>query len=177
MTGGLAKRYIQPLFEVARQKDMLDTVEADLLSITETLQSSPELKKLLFNPAESRAAKRKMLEGIFPGVSPYTMNFLRLLVDKNRADVLLTAHKLYVQLLNAQRGVTVGVVESAAPLSEDDFAGLLISLSERFKGALKLERRIDPALLGGVRVRIGNTVLDNSLQNKLTRLRSVFLRE
>ncbi len=177
MTGILAKRYILPLFEVAVKKNALDAVEADLKLITDTLKSSPELKKIIFNPAETRTTKWKIIESLFSDISPITKNFLHLLVYKNRAEILLTASKLFTTFINEHKGLKVGIVESVIPLSDTDLNTLKDILNIHFKGNIKLENKLNPSLLGGVRVQIGNTVIDNSLRNKLVRLKSELLRE
>lgn len=173
----LARRYVQPLFEVAKEKEQLDRIGQDLADLDELLAASPELKGFLSDPSVERADKRGVLDQIFAEASPYTRNYLRLVVDKNRTDILRQTNRLFKELVAADKGVNSGVVESAAPLKDDQLANIKAVLEKRFKTKLALEPRIVPELIGGLRIQVGNTLIDDSIRNRLNNLRRVLAGE
>ena len=178
MRGGvLARRYVQPLFEVAREKDELERIYDDLKSLDQALSDSPELKGYLSDPSIEKHDKKSVLEKIFEGASIYTLNFMRVLIDKNRPEVLWVAYPLFRDMLNEHRGISTGVVETAVTLEDADFSKIKSALESRFESRLDLERKVNPDLLAGLRVRIGNVVLDGSVRNRLTRLKEMLVAE
>ena len=119
--GGLARRYVQPLFEVAKEKDQLDAIFGDLEALDTTLKQSPELKVLLADPSRDRQAKKNVVEQIFSEASQYTLNFMRVVIDKNRNEIFDSAYKLFKEMLNHHRGVIPGEIETPEPLDEVDY--------------------------------------------------------
>jgi len=169
--GSLTRRYVQPLFEVALEKDILDKITKDLKLLDDTLCSSPELKSFLNNPSIERRAKRDAIEIIFKDVSLYSMNFMRLIIDKNRIEVLLVAYSMFQEMIDIERGVIKGTVLSAVPVDDDLFKEIKRSLETRFDSKLELRRDVDPGILGGLRIQVGNTVMDASVKGRLERLK------
>ncbi len=172
-----ARRYVLPLFEVARDHNVLDVVAADLKALDNALSATPELGAFLAAPTIERSVKRAALEAIFANASSFTLNFLRGVVAKNRSEVLHYAYRIYKGLLDAYRGVTPGLVETATPVDEATFASVVKAVSERFGGKIELQRQVDPSLIGGVRVRVGNQVIDASVKGRLEKLRTTLTGE
>lgn len=171
----LARRYVQPLFEVARDKDELERIYDDLKSLDQAFSGTPKLKGYLSDPSVEKHDKKSVLEKIFAGASKYTLNFMRVAIDKNRSEVLWQAYPLFRDMLNEHRGIQLGVVETAVTISDEDFAKIKSTLENRFESGLDLDRKVNPDLLGGLRVRIGNVVLDGSVRNRLTRLKELLV--
>ena len=170
--GGITRRYIEPLFEIAVEKGIEDRISEDLKLFDDTIVENPELKKFLFNPSMDRKAKRTVIEKLFADSSKYTLSFLRVVIDKNRPNILLEAYSLYSALLNKHRGITTGKIETAVPLEENTLKQVKENLEKRFKCTLELECTTDPSLMGGILVRVGNTVLDGTIRGRLQRLKS-----
>lgn len=177
MSVSLARRYVQPLFEVACDQDALDDVAADLRSLGEALSGSPELRGFLAGPTIARSAKRAALDAIFKDAAPCTRNFLRVVIEKSRTDILLLASRLFDDLVRAHRGFTHGVVESAVPVDESAFSDIESAVAKRFGGKVSLERKVEPRLIGGVRVQVGNSLLDASIRGRLEKLKGVLAGE
>lgn len=173
--GGLARRYVQPLFEVALEKGELEGIYNDVALLDRTLKESPDLWNFLANPSIGRQAKKTLVEKIFADCCIYTLNFLKVVIDKNRPEVLRAAYHIFTGMLNVHRGVIPGVVESAVPLDDADLSYIKRILESRFESRLELKQRVDPVLLGGVRVRIGNTVIDGSVKGRLERLKTALI--
>lgn len=174
---GLARRYIQPLFDVAQEKGELEKITSDLAQLDEILAQSTELRGLLADPSVERSTKRSVVEEIFKDASMYTLNFMRLVIDKNRTGLFRIAYRIFRELIDKSEGITTGQVESAIPLSDEVFEKVKTGLESRFNYKLELERVVIPELIAGLRVRIGNLVIDGSLHGRLERLRSILAGE
>jgi len=172
LSGILARRYVQPLFEVAQEKNELERIAGDLAALDQALQESAELKGFLSDPSIGRKAKRTLVEKVFAEASSYTLNFMRVVIDKNRPEILGMSYRLFTDMLNIHRGVALGVVETAVPLDDTAFNKVRKMLEARFGCKLELERKIDPGLLGGLRVRVGNNVIDGSVRGRLEGLKA-----
>lgn len=173
MSRKLARRYVQPLFDVGSEKDLLDQIASDLELVDTTLKEANDLRGFLFDPSIERQTKKDVLKKLFPKVSPFSLNFLRVIVDKNRPVVLDDAYPLYREMLNEQRGITTGVLETAVPLDETSYQKVRKSLEKRFNKKLDLDQVVSPDLIGGIKVRIGNVVLDSTVRGQLGSLRKV----
>lgn len=177
MSASLARRYVLPLFEVARDKKILDKVSSDLKLLSDTLLASPELRTFVDSPTIERSVKRKVFDEIFKDAANYTRNFLRVVIDKKRSEIFLLASRIFDDLVSKHRGETHGVVQSAQPLDDTAFAEIEKDVAKRFDGRVILERTVDPALLGGIRVQVGNQVIDASVRGRLEKLKSVLAGE
>jgi len=174
--GGIARRYVEPLFEVALEQNLADQIAEELKLFDGALKEHLEFRKFLLNPSLDRRTKKTALDELFAQASNYTLNFMRVVIDKNRPEILTNAYSLFSELLNEHRGITSGVIETATPLDDDAFIKVKDILETRFKCKLDLEREVNPSLLGGVLVRVGNNVIDSSLKGQLYRLKSVMAR-
>jgi len=172
LSGSLARRYVQPLFEVAQEKGELERIASDLAALDQALHESAELKEFLANPSIQRKVKWILIEKVFAEASLFTLNFMRVVIDKNRPEVLGATYRLFTDMLNIHRGIAPGVVETAVPLDDAAFDNVKRTLETRFGCKLELERKIERNLLGGMRVRIGNNVIDGSVRGKLEDLKS-----
>ncbi len=166
-----------PLFEVARDKNLLDKVSGDLRHLNETLQSSEELRTFVDSPTIARSVKREVLGTLFKDASEFTLNFMRVAVDKKRSVIFLISSKLFDEMLSRHRGETHGSVQSAEALDDASFATIEKAVSSRFGTKVVLTRSIDKSLVGGVRVQVGNQVIDASIKGRLEKLKGVLAGE
>lgn len=169
--GGLARRYVLALFEVAKEKDVIDKVSADLQLLDETLKANSDLHIFLNNPSVLRRAKRSAMEELFKDASPYTMNLYRIVVDKNRTGIFDTSYKLFHDLVDNEKGIVRGVIHAAVKIEDDLFKQITETLEKNFNHKLELKTEIDLTLIGGLRVQIGNTVIDSSVKGRLNNLK------
>lgn len=169
--GGLARRYVQPLFEVAQEKNELEKVNADLKFLDAVFVEVPQVRSFLNDPSVARRVKHGAVENLFKDASPYTLNFMKVVIDKNRTLVFDVAYRMFKEYIDAARGVTIGTVESAVEIDEDLFANISSQVERRFNRKVDLERKVTPDILGGLRIQVGNTVLDSSVMGRLSRLR------
>jgi len=168
--GPVAMRYATALFELAREKGVLERVEADVARIDATL-AAPGGSTWLFDARVSEADKRRRLDELAVGLQPLTKNFLRLLLDKRRIGVLREIGAAFRRNVLAERNATEGVVESARPLGPGEMAELSAALGRLLGKTVDLEQRPAPGLVAGVRVFVDNKLIDQSAAGRLQELR------
>ncbi|ABB14418.1 ATP synthase F1 subunit delta [Carboxydothermus hydrogenoformans] len=171
----VAKRYASALFELAREKGAIDSISHDFEVLEKAIQETPDVKKVLDNPVLIPAAKKELLEKLFPDFNPITKSFLKLLVDKRREVYLPEIIALFAEKLREERGEMLVEVESAREL-KGDLSDLIKEKLSRLTGKkVTMKVRTNPDLIGGIVVRVGNKVYDGSIKNQLYRLkRSIY---
>jgi F-type H+-transporting ATPase subunit delta len=167
-------RWAQALFELAAEKNALERVERDVEFLAAEL-AAPHVAEHLFDARVPREVKRGRLERLKPHLHPLSYNFLCLLHDRGRLEVLRDLGPAFKALALARRGAVEGVVETARPLGAGELDSLSRALSRRLGKQARLETRLAPELLAGVRVWIDNKLLDQSASGRLERLRTKLL--
>lgn len=168
----LAGRYAAALFQAAAAKNEEQKVQADLGSAHKLLLDA---MSALRHPRVPPASKKKLLHDALAGkVGMTTLNFLDLLVDKKRFDLMVMIASVYARLAADKRGAAKAHVRTAAPLSPDALQQLTVKLKKFTGKEIELDVKEDPELIGGVTVKIGDWVLDSSLRGQLRRLRESF---
>lgn len=173
MTGDLsvARRYASALFEVAKKRGNVDGVAASLQEVVSAVQASRDLKSVLHHPLLPIEKKKAVLNGVFGGkVLPDVERFLFLVVEKQRATLFPQILSEFNRLVDEYRGEGDAEVISAVPLSAAQVAALQAQLSTRFGIKVRLNLRIDPNILGGLVVRVGDKFIDASVATRLDRL-------
>ncbi len=168
--GVTAKRHAQAVFQIAQERKELDRWQSDLESIAATL-SQPELAALLENPKIRFEEKARLVEGTLPGVSQLALNLVYLLVTRGRVALAGDIADEYQRLLDAHRGIEHVEVTTAVPLEEEQEGKLAKRLSSLTGKKVTLSTRVDPAIVGGLVARIGDSLLDGSTHSKLAALR------
>ncbi|MBL0385440.1 F0F1 ATP synthase subunit delta [Tumebacillus sp. ITR2] len=167
----VAKRYAEALFEVAQQQGNADTVQAELSAITDALKAHPELEQMLLHPSISTEVKKKQMNELFNGrVSAIVMNFIQLLLDRRRQEDLHSIAEEFTVLADKASGRVKVKVESATPLSEEEISTLKNTLGANGK-QIEVTATVNPALIGGAKVRVGDTVFDYTVAAQLERFR------
>jgi F-type H+-transporting ATPase subunit delta len=169
---GLAGRYAVALFELAREQDALDPVAGDLESLRAMLAASADLVRLIKSPVVSREDQARALEALAEraGLNDLTRRFLGLLAQKRRLFALPEIIDGYVAMLAEHRGEVGAELVSAVPLSEEQVAAIREKLAAWAGKEVRLASTVDPALLGGLIVRLGSRMIDASLRTKLHQL-------
>ena len=172
----VARRYAAALFEVARRDDAIDVVWADLTAIERELQSSSSLRDVLLHPLATQERKIYFADKAFGDrVSAATLSFLKLLVRKNREALIDLCIAEYRELVEALHNQVDAEASSAIPLTESQSSSLVSSLQVMTGKSVNLSQKIDPSVIGGVVVRIGDTIIDGSLRGRLRRLEEQLL--
>lgn len=170
----IAQRYAAALFEVAESRGQTQAVAEDLARLQAALGTA-EGRAYLSDPRVSAAKLGEQLGRALQGGSEVTRNFVRVLQERRRVAVLPDLHVEFMAHLRAKNGEAVARVETARPLSEADQAELRDQLARLTKKRIVLDVHDMPDLIGGVRVRIGNTLYDGSLLSELEALQQRLL--
>ena len=174
----VAKRYVRALFEVTEEQQVSDDVVDALQELEALYTSLPEFRNALGNPRIPPATKRDILLRVVGEDAPEAVRaFAGLLVDKSRVDVLRRCGRLFQGLLDTARGVRHAVVTTALPLADDQERQMASVLSRALGCEVLVNNRVDPSLVGGVAVRVGDMLLDGSLHQRLASLRQHLARE
>ena len=169
---GLAKEYGDGLYELARDERLLDELHTELLQIDALLKAEPDFLRLLSSRAIERDSRVKVVDDTFGGrAHHYVVNFMKLLVEKERIDCLPDSVKHFHKRYMDDLGIVEAFVTSAVPLTENDQEALRQKLERMSKKKVALIATVDAALIGGVRVEMDGRRYDNTIQNKLGRLR------
>ncbi len=162
-------RYAQALFELAEAQGALPAVESDLAGLKALVAESVDLRRLLISPAFSAEDKGKGLLAVAEkaGVAPLTLKFLGLLSANLRASALPVVATAFAQLAAEKRGAVAAEVTTALPLSAAQKKGVAAALRQALGKDPEITTRVDPSILGGLRVRVGSRLFDASLKSKL----------
>ncbi|MDQ0339417.1 F-type H+-transporting ATPase subunit delta [Caldalkalibacillus uzonensis] len=168
--GAVAKRYAKALFEVAKEKDELDLVKQELQNIQELLNQNPAFVQFLRHPLIEKQAKKEFIGKVFAGqLSQAMTGLLHLLIERDRENELEDIAAYYADLLNKERGVVDAVVTTVSPLSEEQEEQLRQVFGRITNKNVRLHPVVDPGILGGIKVKIGDRIYDGSVQGKLSR--------
>ena len=172
--GGLAGRYANAVFELARDQKAVDAVSSDLAGLRRAVETSPDLARLVRSPVFSAEDHAKALKAILEkmGAHPLTIKFVLLLAQKRRLFVLNQIITAYESLVAKSRGETEAEVTSARHLQDDEIAELKAVLKSKLGKEPRLHAKVDPTLLGGLIVKVGSRMIDSSLRTKLDGLRA-----
>ncbi len=174
-TGAVAARYARALFELAREQGQLERVEADVEHIARELDSPAAAAFLLSDRRVPAKERDRHLEALAAHLCPLTANFVRLLREKRRLEVLRELRDAFRQQLLAERGEAQGEVQSARELPPAALSELGQVLSRLLGKRVALEHRLQPELIAGVRVLVDNRLLDQSAAGRLEELRGRLL--
>ncbi|GIV58122.1 MAG: ATP synthase subunit delta [Rhodothermaceae bacterium] len=169
----VARRYAQALIDEASQEGQRAAVDADVAMLREVLTTSRELQLFFRNPAISRERKQAAVKALFEGrVAPLTLRFLHLLIEKRREALIDEVLAAYQDLRNEQEGIVEAEARVALPLDPASEQALVKALERMTDRRVRVYQKQDPALLGGLVVRVGDTVYDGSVRHQLATLRA-----
>jgi len=171
----IARRYATALMALAADDAAVERIGADLTVVGDILRGSPDLRLLLASPVVPSAKKRAILTELFARrVGRETMDLLELLMTKGRAQALADIIEFYHALVDERMGIVVANVVTAVPCAATQERALQERLERYSAKKVRMRMTTDERIRGGVRVRIGDTVLDASLAHQLDRLRDRF---
>lgn len=171
MMTALEKEYGDALYSLAREEDCLDPVLEGLTLAVDAFREEPGYLTLVQNPALPKPERLELLDRAFDGVHPYVRNLLKLLCERSDLALASGALEQFKALLYAQRGILPVEAVSAVPLTQEQRQALTDKLSAKTGKTILLENTIDPALLGGVKLRYEGRELDGTAAGRLSALR------
>lgn len=167
----IGRRYAQAYFDLAQEAGAVDVWGRELERVAEALDD-PEVALALANPRLRGEQRTRLIEALLRGTMPQAANLVRLLLEHGRIAALPQVVAHYRRLADRASGVVRAEVTTAVPVDETLTARIRRTLSERLGGAVETTVRQDPALLGGLVVRIGDRVIDASVRTRLQQLRA-----
>jgi len=168
----LARVYGRSLFEVARERGRLDLLREQLAQFADALNDNRELAIFFFSPYFSSVEKTQALGGLLQGADETLVNFLELLIDNHRMPVIFRIRQEYDRLWDEENRTLPVEITSAIALDEGTTESLGHTIGERADRKVTLTVRVDPEILGGIVIRVGNSILDASIRNRLEQLRT-----
>ena len=167
-----ARRYAEAAFEIGRADGTLDAWERDMATIGATMQH-PELRALMQHPAVPFADKERVLRKVMGrGVASAPINLILLMIRRGRPGAIDRMIERFTELLRRHRGVALAEVRTALPLDDGQRAELVSRLRTLTGSQVEVDETVDPDLIGGIAVRIGDQLYDATVRSRLERLRA-----
>jgi F-type H+-transporting ATPase subunit delta len=171
----ISLRYAQPLLELALEKGIADDINRDMELLRDSCDVSPELKAILRNPVIRGYKKLSILKAIFTkDVHPLTLSLFDVIDRRNREEILYTLSVEFIRLYKEHKGIAQATVISAVPLNDASRENLIAKLTEQLGKKIELTEQVDQALIGGLMIKVGNSLIDNSIRTGLKRLKMNF---
>jgi F-type H+-transporting ATPase subunit delta len=167
----IATVYARSLFDVAREQDKLDVVLEQLDEFTTALQSDQQLQVFFFSPYFSSQEKIEGLQRVLDGADETFLNFLAVVIEKHRMPALFRIRRAFQDLWQEHNKLLPVNVTSAVQLDQGTVDQIGERISQQTGRKVELSADVQPHILGGIVVRVGNQVLDASVRNRLERLR------
>ena len=166
-------RYAQALYDLAEQDGAVATVESDLTGLESLRIEAPDFKRMLDSPLLGHEDKAKGLLAIADaaGVSALTRKFLGLLSANGRAGALVAVASAFRRISAQKRGATAAEVTTAVPLTDAQRSGIAAALRQAIGRDPEIATRVDPAILGGLKVKVGSRLFDASLKTRLDQMK------
>lgn len=177
MAGLVAHNYADAMFEIAQEEKKLDAYMSQISSIMTSLDAEPEFMRLLAHPKMDKEQKKTMLEAVYGKVIDKTvLNFMKLLIDKSRFSHFMEIGLVFHDLYNEECGIEVAYVTTAKPLTETESKKITKILEDKIQKKVELVIVVDESLMAGIRVKIGDQVIDNTASTRLANLKEMVVR-
>jgi ATP synthase F1 delta subunit len=163
--------YARSLFEVAREADNLDAVRDQLIQFAEAIDENRDLQVFFFSPYFSTQEKKDGLKALLDDADPTLTNFLELLLEKHRMPAIFRIRRQLDRLWEEENRLLPVQVTSATKLTKSTLAQIGERIGEQTGRRVELTSRVEPDILGGLIVQVGNSILDASIANRLEQLR------
>lgn len=168
----VVRRYAVALLNHAQKAGTVDAVTADMKSLAGAIAQSGQLAAFLNHPLVAGDKKKALVDKAFGGmVSATVVDFVKLLIDKRRIDALQLVIAEFVALVREHKNIAAAEVVTAVPLTDAQRKALEAALEKRTGKDIEIHEIVDASVMGGVSVRIGDTILDGTVRSQLERLR------
>ena len=167
----IAAVYARSLFEVAQEQNTLDTVREQLGAFADALDDTRELQVFFFSPYFSTTEKQDGLDRAVSDADPILVNFLKLLIENHRMPVIFRVRRVFDDLWLQENTRLPVQVTSAVELDQTTVKQIGDRIAQQTGRKIELSASVEPEILGGIVVRVGNSILDASIRNRLEQLR------
>ncbi len=169
----VARRYAEAFFSIAQENGKVDEYQQELELVVRTVAESELLKEYLAHLLIPAKEKKEVLNKLFAGqISAHSLNFVALIIDKKRESYLALITEEYIDMADEQRNILSAEMYSAQEISAKDVQTLAKKLSAATGKIVRLNPMVDPTLLGGIKVRIGDQIIDATVAKKLEMLKN-----
>lgn len=165
------EEYGRALFSLGEESGKTDALYEELSAVCGIFEKNPAYGKLLDTPAVPKQDRLSMLDEAFSGVDPYILNFLKILCEKRAVSQLSGCFRAYRALYFASNGTAEAVCITARPLSGSQYDALCKKLNAITGKKILLRSEVDPALIGGILLRVDGKQFDGSVKAKLDEFR------
>ncbi|GAA0436605.1 MAG: F0F1 ATP synthase subunit delta [Bacillota bacterium] len=167
----VAKRYAEALFQLGNEKATLEQLLDELRVVKKVVEDNEDLYIFLKHPRITNEKKKQFLDEVFNGLQIDVINTMKLLVERHRIELTSSIIDHFIQLVNDAKGIADATVYSVRKLADEERRELEDSFAKRFnKKKIMLTNVVDPTLIGGMKIRLGNTIYDGSVSGKLKRI-------
>lgn len=174
----LDRRYALALYEVAEEKGKIKEYLEDLNEICNIIYGNEEFYQLIKHPQISTTRKKETFKNLFKGkIDDELLSFLLILIEKDRILYLREKLKQMEEIYLKKNNTTFAHVKSVIPLTEEQVTRLTSKLQAKFNMKIILDQQIDKSIIGGLYVRIGDHILDDTIKSKLDEMKSIMLRK
>jgi ATP synthase F1 delta subunit len=167
----IARVYARSLFEVAKEQDKLDVVREQLGEVADALDANRELQVFFFSPYFSTEEKKDGLRRAIEGADPIVLNLLGLLLENHRMPAIFRLRRAYDRLWEEENKLLPVQITSAVELDEAIVERIGDEIGQQTGRRVDLTSTVDPDVLGGIVLQVGNSILDASIRNRLEQLR------
>lgn len=168
----VANRYALALYKAANDQGVVEAIQQELVELKKAFDMNSEIEDILQTPRLTNAKKKEILGLLLDGAHQLVKNAVFVLLDKKRIDEIENFVDEYISIANDAAGIADATVYSTYPLSDSEKANISVNFAQMIgKQSLRIENVIDKNLIGGIRVQIGNQIIDSSLSGKLNRLK------
>jgi len=172
----VASRYAKSLLDLSLEQNSLDKINNDMVQLSEICAESKDLRNLLNNPTIHDSKKVEVLNALFGNqMEDLSLAFMALITKNSRENILPAIAESFTQLYKAHNNILDVILISAQPLEENAKAKIINKIKSTFDGTIELIEEIDPSLIGGFIVKIGDKQLDSSVASQLTNLKNILL--
>jgi F-type H+-transporting ATPase subunit delta len=169
---GVASRYAQALVTASKTEGVMADVADSYAAVVQVMTRNPDLPSFLEGPQVAEDEKKELLSSLFSSrIEPILLRFFNLLIDKNRIEYLSEIGETYAALVEREQGFARAVVTTAIPLPDDLEQVLSDKLAALTGAKIVLEKKVNPTVLGGVSVTVGDQVIDGTVRTQLDQLR------
>ncbi|MHB1176709.1 MAG: ATP synthase F1 subunit delta [Daejeonella sp.] len=171
----VASRYAKSLIDLAGEQNSLEPVRKDIELFLETCRANPELQAILKNPIIGLDKKANILDGVFGNkLNELILSFFKIVIRKGRSEILYATAKEFINQYNILKNVVKATVTSASPLSKENISQVEEVVKQSTHGEVILTSIVDPKLIGGFILKVGDKQFDTSISGKLNKLRKEF---
>ena len=167
----IAQVYARALFEVAVEHDALDEIHDQLDAFAGAMNDNRELAVFFFSPYFSVTEKKEGLERAVTDANPALSNFLQALIERHRMPAIFRIREEFSSLFDVERKLLPVQITSAVTLDDETVQGLGRRIGQQVDREIEISASVDPDIIGGIVLRVGNVILDASIKNRLEQLR------